>query len=67
LLRPLPPLDAEAVYARLFLDKKVRGGHIRWLLPHHQPGGVTVRDDVPEASVRELIEATVKGTLLAGE
>jgi 3-dehydroquinate synthase len=67
LLRPLPPLDDTAVYERLFLDKKVRGGRIRWILPAKRPGSVTIRDDVPEAMVRDLIVATVTGTLLAVE
>ena len=64
LLRELPQLDAGAVYERLFLDKKVRGGRIRWVLPRVEPGSVIVRDDVPEAPVRDLIGATVNGTLL---
>jgi 3-dehydroquinate synthase len=64
LLRPMKALPAGDVYARLFLDKKVRAGRVRWILPGRNPGTVTVRDDVPEHSVRDLIEATVAGRLL---
>ncbi|MDB5077708.1 MAG: 3-dehydroquinate synthase [Chloroflexi bacterium] len=64
LLAPLTPLDADAVYERLFLDKKVKAGRIRWVLPGRQPGNVVVRDDLPEGVVRELIHATVEGRLL---
>lgn len=66
LLRPLPPLDAEAVIARLAVDKKVRAGRIRWLLPARVPGSVCVREDVPLPLVRSLVIATVEGTLLDG-
>jgi 3-dehydroquinate synthase len=64
LLAPLAHLDAAAVYERLFLDKKVKAGRVRWVLPVRQPGSVVVRDDMPEALVRELIDATVGGRLL---
>lgn len=64
LLRPLPDLDPGAVYSRLFLDKKAQGGRIRWILPGINPGGVVIRDDVPQELARELVEATVAGTLL---
>ena len=64
LLTPLPSVGAEAIYGRLFLDKKSRGGECGGCCPR-EPGSVCVRDDVPEADVRELIQATVGGTLLA--
>ncbi len=65
LLRPLPDLERDAVYARLSLDKKVKSGRVRWILPASEPGSVCVRDDVPEPLVFALVEATVQGTLLS--
>ena len=64
LLQPLPPLSADLVYERLFLDKKVRGGSLRWILPYTEPGQVAIRDDVPLDLVRRLVAATVEGSLL---
>ena len=64
LLKPLPDLDGTHVYQLLFLDKKVKSGRVRWILPECEPGSVIVRDDVPEELVRDLIEATVTGRLL---
>jgi 3-dehydroquinate synthase len=64
LLRPLPALDAAQVYGRMFLDKKVRHGQLRWILPGATPGSVTIRDDAPELLARDLVTATVEGTLL---
>ena len=65
LLQPLPPLDEHAVFDALFLDKKVKGGRLRWILPVREPGSVVVRDDVPLDLVRTLSDATVSGSLLA--
>jgi 3-dehydroquinate synthase len=64
LLQTLPALDAAAVYDRLFLDKKVQAGRIRWILPGQEPGAVAIRDDVPHELARDLVEATVAGRLL---
>jgi 3-dehydroquinate synthase len=64
LLQPLPILDAAAVYNRLFMDKKAQSGRLRWILPGTEPGAVTIRDDVPPDLARDLVEATVQGTLL---
>ena len=43
------------VLERTLRDKKVRAGKIRWALPTGI-GGAAVRDDVPEALVREVVE-----------
>lgn len=64
LLQPLPRLEALTVYQRLFLDKKVRNGALRWVLPGSEPGAVYVRADVPLDLVRDLVERTTAGTLL---
>jgi 3-dehydroquinate synthase len=64
LLQPLPRLDSSAVYNKLFLDKKVQNGALRWLLPGTEPGNVAVRSDASLEVVRELVEWTVGGTLL---
>ncbi len=64
LLRPLPRLSAADTYRRLTVDKKVKAGRVRWILPEHEPGHVSIRDDVPDDVVRGLVEATVAGTLL---
>jgi 3-dehydroquinate synthase len=65
LLRPLPTLDGNRVFAALFRDKKVQSGRLRWILPVDEPGTVVVRDDVPLDLVRRCVAATVTGTLLA--
>jgi 3-dehydroquinate synthase len=64
LLQALPRLDGATVYQRLFIDKKVQNGALRWLLPGKEPGSVSVRADVPLDLVRELVERTVAGALL---
>jgi 3-dehydroquinate synthase len=64
LLQPLPQLDCDRVMARLSLDKKVKAGRLRWILPATEPGSVTVRDNVPAPLVRDLVEATVAGRLV---
>ncbi len=51
----LPPnLDPEAVLTLTLRDKKVRAGRIRWVLPT-AIGSVTIRDDVPETTVRAVL------------
>ena len=64
LLQPLPALSGDAVFDRLMLDKKVKAGRIRWILPGHRPGMVVVRDDVSPDLARDLVDATVSGNLL---
>ena len=49
-------MDPGDVLERTLRDKKVRAGKIRWALPTGI-GGATVRDDVPEALVRAVVEA----------
>ena len=66
LLRPLPSLTEQRVYERLFLDKKVRAGKLRWALPGPEPGSVMIRDDVPLDVVREVLAATLAGSILQG-
>lgn len=64
LLAPLPAVEIGRVHDALFRDKKVREGKIRWILPLDQPGAVSIRADVPDEAVRELVAATVAGRLL---
>jgi hypothetical protein len=64
LLQPLPALDAAVVFDRLFADKKVQAGRLRWILPGPEPGLVVVRDDLPLDLVRQLVDRTIAGTLL---
>ena len=51
LLRPLPPLDADALVAATRLDKKVVAGRVKWVLPR-RAGDVIITDDVPDEAVR---------------
>jgi 3-dehydroquinate synthetase len=52
----LPPGVAPDKLLELTLhDKKVRAGRVRWVLPT-AIGAATVRDDVPEALVRAVVE-----------
>lgn len=62
LLAPLPALDPETVLAFLYRDKKVRDGKIRWALPSTDPGACVVRDDVPPALARAVLERTLAGS-----
>ena len=50
-----PGLAAGDLLERTLRDKKVRAGKVRWALLTGI-GSATVRDDVPEALVRELVE-----------
>ena len=65
LLQPLPPLQLSAVYDHLFADKKIRAGHLRWALPGMAPGEVSMHEDVPLPLVRDVLGATLDGTLPA--
>jgi shikimate kinase/3-dehydroquinate synthase len=51
-------VDRDAVLAAMALDKKVRGGAVRWVLLEGL-GRAVVRDDVP----REAVEAALDGVL----
>ena len=48
-------LDVEAALATAMRDKKVQAKRIRWVLPT-AIGSVAVRDDVPEALVRRVLQ-----------
>ena len=54
-------LDPERLIEAMFLDKKVRGKAIRWVLLE-DVGRPVIRDDIPMESVREVL-----GELVAGE
>ncbi|MFT3789172.1 MAG: 3-dehydroquinate synthase [Tepidisphaeraceae bacterium] len=47
--------SADEIFSTMFSDKKVREGKLRFILPD-RIGHVVIRDDVPEALVREAIE-----------
>jgi 3-dehydroquinate synthase len=49
-------VDPDQVLNLALRDKKVRAGRVRWVLPTAL-GEATVRDDVPEALVREVAES----------
>ncbi|CAA9552465.1 MAG: 3-dehydroquinate synthase [uncultured Thermomicrobiales bacterium] len=57
-------VDPDRVLALLGSDKKRTLGRQRWVLPL-DGGGVTVRDDVPEATVRSALAAVTKGGVRA--
>jgi 3-dehydroquinate synthase len=50
-----PNLDPEHMLALTLRDKKVRARRVRWVLPT-AIGSVRVRDDVPEAVVRSVMD-----------
>jgi 3-dehydroquinate synthetase len=54
-----PGLDPRAVYDATLVDKKVRGGSIRWVLLEHI-GQAVVRQGVPEALVHHAIETVTR-------
>lgn len=49
-----PELDPSAILALTLRDKKVQARRVRWVLPT-AIGHVVIRDDVPEALVREAL------------
>lgn len=55
-----PGLDVDAVLEATLLDKKVRGGSVRWVLLEGI-GNAVARDDVPPEVVRRAVEAVVRG------
>ena len=50
-----PDLDRDALIDRMMRDKKVVDGKLRFVLPE-AIGRVAIRDDVPEAILREILE-----------
>lgn len=56
----MPELDLERLIDAMFLDKKVRGKTIRWVLLE-DVGKPVVRDDIPMESVREVLSGLMKG------
>ena len=55
-----PGLDVDAVIEATLLDKKVRGGSVRWVLLEGIGNAVT-RDDVPPDVKRRAVESVVRG------
>jgi len=55
-----PGVSAERVVEAMRLDKKVRGGQIRFVLVS-QPGAAAVHDDIPEPLVNEVVRSLVAG------
>ena len=53
-----PGVPLEPLMAAMLLDKKVRGGRLRWILLE-RIGRATIRDDVPEPLVREVVSEVV--------
>ncbi|MDF2388834.1 3-dehydroquinate synthase [Nostoc ellipsosporum NOK] len=49
-------VDIEAIIEALQLDKKVKAGKVRFILPT-QIGVVTITDDVPSETIREVLQA----------
>ncbi|BAZ51852.1 3-dehydroquinate synthase [Nostoc sp. NIES-4103] len=49
-------VDIEAIIEALQLDKKVKAGKVRFILPT-QIGVVTITDDVPSETIREVLRA----------
>ena len=49
-------LDVDEVVAAMIYDKKVKSGKVRFVLPD-RIGHVVIRDDVPDAVVRDAIES----------
>ena len=63
----MPELDPERLIEAMFLDKKVRGKAIRWVLLE-DVGKPVIRDDVPMESVREAVgRARDKRQFLGGQ
>ena len=55
-----PDLDADRLIEAMFLDKKVRGKAIRWVLLE-DIGKPVIRDDIPMESVREVLAGLAEG------
>jgi len=49
-------LDVGEVFSAMYFDKKVKSGKLRFVLPD-RIGHVVIRDDVPDAVVREALES----------
>ncbi len=54
-----PELDVDAVIEATFLDKKVSGGKVRWVLLERL-GKAVVREGVPPALVRRAVETVLR-------
>ena len=55
-----PKVKLDAVIEAIALDKKVAGGKVRWVLLA-DAGRAVLRDDVPEALVREVVSEILGG------
>ena len=56
----MPDLDADRLIEAMFLDKKVRGKAVRWVLLE-DIGKPVIRDDIPMDSVREVLAGLAEG------
>ncbi len=56
----MPGLDADRLIEAMYLDKKVRGKAIRWVLLE-DIGKPVIRDDIPMESVREVLAGLAQG------
>ncbi|MBA3825077.1 MAG: 3-dehydroquinate synthase [Ktedonobacterales bacterium] len=54
----LAALDPQDILEATRLDKKARGGRVRWVLPTGI-GSTTVRDDVPDALVLDVVRSVL--------
>ena len=52
----IPPLAPEAILEATRVDKKTRGGRVRWVLPTGI-GAATTRSDVPDELVIDVLRA----------
>jgi 3-dehydroquinate synthetase len=53
------PYSPDAVVQATGTDKKHAGGRLRWVVP--TADGVVVRDDLPEAPIREVVAEVLAG------
>jgi shikimate kinase/3-dehydroquinate synthase len=58
------PYSPDAVVEATATDKKHTGGRLRWVVP--TADGVTVRDDLPEAPIREVVAEVLAGAPAKG-
>ena len=56
----MPELDPERLISAMYLDKKVRGKAIRWVLLE-DVGKPVIDDSVPMESVREVLARLSQG------
>lgn len=62
--RALLPYSLDAVLAHLAADKKHRAGRLRWVLPTET--GHVVRDDIPDALVRDVAAGLLAPAVVGG-